>query len=462
MIDRYTRPEMGHIFSLENKYAVWQEVEVLACEAQAELGEAGITAADARWIREHARFDKAEIDEIEAVTNHDVIAFLTNLGSYIDADVPGGENRPEEPLPEGLSGPKPSRWVHYGMTSSDLGDTALCYQLVQATDILIADVRELGRVCRRRALEERDTLCVGRTHGIHAEPMTFGLKFGSWAWEFRRDLDRLIDARENVAVGAISGAVGTYSSIDPRVERYVCEHLGLAADPLSTQIVSRDHHAYLAGVLATLAATMERVATEVRALQKTDTIEAEEPFAKGQKGSSAMPHKRNPITAERVCGMARVVKANAQVAFDDVALWHERDISHSSAERIALADSFIALDYMAEKLRWILDGMVLYPKSMRANLDRTRGLIFSSKVLLALVDGGMSREDAYAVVQRNSMAVWADVQKAEAGPSLRERLEADPDCALDAATLDEIFDPRGFLTRIGPIFDRIEALSFEE
>lgn len=447
MIERYTRPEMGHIFSLENKYAVWQEVEVLACEAQAELGQCGISAEDAAWIRGHAAFDVAEIDEIEAVTNHDVIAFLTNLGAYVDAEVPEGS-------------PKPSRWIHYGMTSSDLGDTALCYQLTQATDLIIADIIALGEVCRRRALEERDTLCVGRTHGIHAEPMTFGLKFGSWAFELKRDLERLREARENVAVGAISGAVGTYSSIDPRVERYVCEHLGLAVDPLSTQIVSRDHHAFLASVLACCASTMERIATEVRALQKTDTIEAEEPFAKGQKGSSAMPHKRNPITAERVCGMARVVKASAQVAYDNVALWHERDISHSSAERIALADSFIALDYMAAKLLWILEGLRLYPESMEANLSKTRGLIFSSKVLLALVDGGMSREDAYAVVQRNSMAVWSDVQCAKEGPGLRERLEADPDCDLDAEALDEIFDPWGFLGRIGPIFERIEALEF--
>ena len=309
MIDRYTRPEMGHIFSLENKYAIWQEIEVLACEAHAEIGESGITHEEAAWIREHAAFNKDEVDAIEAVTNHDVIAFLTNMGSYIDKDVPEGS-------------PKPSRWVHYGMTSSDLGDTALCYQLVQATDILIEDCKKLGEICKRRAFEERDTLCVGRTHGIHAEPMTFGMKFGSWAWELKRDLDRLRDARNNVAFGAISGAVGTYSSIDPRVEEYVCEHLGLTHDPLSTQVISRDHHAYLAGVLATTAATCERIATEIRNLQKTDTLEAEEPFRKGQKGSSAMPHKRNPITVEKVCGLSRVVKANAQVAFDNVALWH--------------------------------------------------------------------------------------------------------------------------------------------
>ena len=448
MIDRYTRPEMGQIFSLENKYAIWQEIEVLACEAHAEMGVIGITREEAAWIREHAAFDRAEVDAIEAVTNHDVIAFLTNMGSYIDAEVPEGD-------------PKPSRWVHYGMTSSDLGDTALCYQLAQATDIIIEDVRELGVICKRRAFEERDTVCVGRTHGIHAEPMTFGMKFGSWAWELRRDLDRLLDARRQVACGAISGAVGTYSSIDPFVESYVCEHLGLDGDPLSTQVISRDHHAYLAGVLATTAATCERIALEVRNHQKTDTLEAEEPFRKGQKGSSAMPHKRNPITVEKVCGLSRVVKANAQVAFDNVALWHERDISHSSNERVALADSFIALDHMLRCLIRIIDGLVLYPARMKANLDATRGLIYSSKVLLALVDTGITREAAYAIVQRNSMQVWDDVQQAREGANLRERLEADPECTLTPQQLDAIFDPWSFLGRIGVVFDRLEELSFE-
>lgn len=448
MIDRYARPEMAHIFSLENKYAVWQEIEVLACEAQAELGQCGITKEDAAWIREHAGFDRAEVDAIEAVTHHDVIAFLTNMGEHIDAEVPQGE-------------PKPSRWVHYGMTSSDLGDTALCYQLVQAIDIIIEDVRKLGEICRRRAFEERSTLCVGRTHGIHAEPMTFGMKFGSWAWELKRDLDRLVDARKNVAFGAISGAVGTYSSIDPFVEEYVCEHLGLAHDPLSTQVISRDHHAYLAGVLATTAATCDRIATEIRSLQKTDTLEVEEPFRKGQKGSSAMPHKRNPITLEKVCGLSRVVKANAQVAFDNVALWHERDISHSSAERVAQADSFMALDHMLTCLIRIVDGLILYPARMKANLDLTRGLIYSSKVLLALVDTGISREDAYKIVQRNSMAVWDDVHAAVDGLDLRARLEADPECTVTPETLDEIFDPWDFLTRRDVLFDRLEQLSFE-
>lgn len=447
MIDRYTRPEMGRIFSLENKYAIWQEIEVLACEAHAELGESGITQDEAAWIRAHAAFDKAEVDEIEGVTNHDVIAFLTNMGSYIDRDVPAGQ-------------PKPSRWVHYGMTSSDLGDTALCYQLVQATDLLIEDCRALGEVCRRRAFEERDTLCVGRTHGIHAEPMTFGMKFGSWAWALKRSLTRLEQAREVAATGAISGAVGTYSSIDPFVEAYVCEHMGLVPDPLSTQVLARDRHAQVASTLAVVASTLESIAMQVRLMQQTDVIEAEEPFRPGQKGSSAMPHKRNPITVERVCGLSRIVKANAQVGFDDVALWYERDISHSGAERVALADSFIALDYMFAKMQFILEGLQVYPEKMKLNLDRTRGLIFSSKVLLALVDTGITREAAYAIVQRNAMAVWGDIQNAVVGPTYRERLEADPEANLAPEKLDEIFDPWAFLAHKDVVFKKLESLTF--
>ena len=347
------------------------------------------------------------------------------------------------------------------MTSTDLGDTALCYQLTQACDILIRRVQSCAKICKRRAFEERDTLCVGRTHGIHAEPMTFGMKFGSWAWELKRDLDRLRDARKNVAYGAISGAVGTYSSIDPFVEEYVCEKLGLAHDPLSTQVISRDHHAYLAGVLATVAATCERIATEMRALQKTDTLEAEEPFRKGQKGSSAMPHKRNPITAEKICGLSRVVKANAQVAFDNVALWHERDISHSSAERVAQADSFIALDHMLTKLEFLLEGMVLYPEQMKVNLNKTRGMLFSSKVLLALVNTGITREEAYKIVQSNAMQVWSDIQQGMDGPTFRERLEADPACTLTKEQLDNIFDPWSFLTRSKVLFERLERLDLD-
>lgn len=448
MIDRYTGQAIGKIFSLENKYAIWQEIEVLACEAQAKLGIAGITAEEAAWIREHAAFDVQAIDKIEQVTNHDVIAFLTNLGEHIDRDVPANKS-------------KPSRWVHFGMTSSDLGDTALCCQLTQATDIIIEDVKQLGEICKRRAFEEKETLCVGRTHGIHAEPMTFGMKFGSWAWELKRAYERLLEARKTIAKGAISGAVGTYSSIDPYVERYVCEYLGLVADPLSTQVISRDQHAYLAGVLATVAATCERIATEIRNLQKTDTLEVEEPFRKGQKGSSAMPHKRNPITAEKVCGLSRVVKSNAQVAFDNVALWHERDISHSSAERVAQADSFIALDHMLHCLIRIVDGLVLYREQMKANLNKTRGLIYSSKVLLALVKTGITREEAYRIVQTNAMQTWHDVQQVKQGPSFRERLEADEACTLSVAELNQLFDPTQFLTRIDVVFDRLEELNFD-
>ncbi len=448
MIDRYTRPEMGHIWDFQNKFDIWREIEVLACEAQAELGQCGITREEAQWIRDHAAADAARIAEIEQVTNHDVIAFTTNMAENIDAEVPEGAE-------------KPSRWVHYGMTSSDLGDTALSYQIVQAADIIIDDIRQLGETCRRRAIEMHDVLCVGRTHGIHAEPMTFGMKFGSWAWALHRCLVRMQQAREVCAVGAISGAVGTYSSIDPFVERFVCEKLGLAPDPLSTQVLARDRHAQMAAALACTASTLESIAMQVRLLQQSDVIEAEEPFTRGQKGSSAMPHKRNPITAERVCGLARVVKANAQVAFDDVTLWYERDISHSSAERVALADSFIALDYMFGKMQWMLDGLQTYPAKMEHNLWRTRGLIFSSKVLLALVNAGLTREDAYVIVQRNAMRVWEDIQNAVDGPSFRENIEADPDAAmLTAEQLDAIFDPRAFLTRIDPIFERLEDLSF--
>ena len=447
MIDRYTRPEMGAIWELQNKFEIWKEIEVLACEAQAELGTCGITTEEAAWIRAHANFTVERIDEIERVTNHDVISFLTNMAEYIDVDLPEGW----EP---------PSRWVHYGMTSSDLGDMALCYQIVQACDIIIADIKRLGEACKKRAFEFKDTLCVGRTHGISAEPMTFGMKFGSWTWMLRRDLERMEQARAMIATGAISGAVGSYSSIDPRIEEYVCEKLGLVPDPLSTQVIARDRHAQVMCALATVAATLEAIAMQVRLLQQTDVIEAEEPFKKGQKGSSAMPHKRNPITVERVCGLSRVVKANAQVALDNVALWYERDISHSGTERVALADSFIALDYMFGKMQPLLEGLFTYPAKMEHNLWRTRGLIFSSKVILALVNTGITREDAYVIVQRNAMKVWEDIQNAMDGPTYRERLEADPDCTLSAEQLDAIFDPWAFLTRKDAIFERLEACEF--
>ena len=447
MIERYTRPAMGAIWEMQNKFEIWKEIEVLACEAQAELGKAGITREEAAWIREHADFTVERIDEIEQVTNHDVIAFLTNMAEYIDADLPEGA----EP---------PSRWVHYGMTSSDLGDMALCYQIVQACDIIIEDIRALGKVCKQRAFEFKDTLCVGRTHGISAEPMTFGMKFGSWTWMLKRDLERMEQARAMIATGAISGAVGSYSSIDPFVEEFVCEKLGLTPDPLSTQVIARDRHAQVMSALACTAASMEYIAMQVRLLQQTDVIEAEEPFKKGQKGSSAMPHKRNPITVERVCGLSRIVKANSQVALDDVALWYERDISHSGAERVALADSFIALDYMFGKMQPLLEGLFTYPAKMEHNLWRTRGLIFSSKVILELVQTGITREDEYVIVQRNAMQVWEDIQNAVEGPTYRERLEADPDCTLTSEQLDAIFDPWAFLQRIDVIFARLDAVEF--
>jgi adenylosuccinate lyase len=431
---------MTRIWELENKFEIWKEIEVLACEAQAELGV--IPREAAVEIRAKAAFEVERIEELEATLNHDVIAFLTNMAEHI------GE---------------PSKYVHYGMTSSDLGDTALCYQMTQAQDIIIEDVRRLGRVCVRRAAEFKDTLCVGRTHGIHAEPMTFGMKWAAWAQALKRAEGRLVATRKfSCAWGAISGAVGSYSNIDPFVESYVCEKLGLTPDPASTQVIARDRHAHVLAVLGTVAATAEWIATEIRALQKSDTLEVEEPFMKGQKGSSAMPHKRNPITAERVCGLARVVKANAQVGFDNVALWHERDISHSSAERVVMADSFIGTDYLLGKLEWILDGLVVYPERMKANLEISRGLIYSSRVLLALVDTGMQREDAYAVVQRNAMKVWDDVQQARDGKTYRELLAEDPECPLSAEQFDAIFDPWAFLERAGVVFERAAALEFSD
>ena len=449
MIERYTLPEMGAIWTDEARMQAWLDVEIAAVKAWNKLGKIPDDAVEE--IEATAAFDVARVNEIEATTNHDVIAFLTNMAEHIDAGLSADD-------------PKPSRWVHYGMTSSDLGDTALCYQMMQACDILIADVRRIGEICKRRAFETREMLCVGRTHGIHAEPMTMGMKFGRWAFAMKRALERLERTRENVAVGAISGAVGSYSNIDPFVERYVCEKLGLQPEPMSTQVIPRDPHAQFLAVLATVAATAEEIATEVRALQKSDTLEAEEPFAKGQKGSSAMPHKRNPITAERVCGLARVIKANAQVGFDNVALWHERDISHSSAERVVLADSTIALDYILGKLEWILDGLVLYPERMMANLESTRGLIYSSRVLLALVDSGMTREDAYAVVQGAAMKVWDDIQQALPGPGFRDYLESSSEVhgefPLDFGQLEECFDPRQFLTRTSVLFERLEGCEF--
>ena len=437
MIERYTNPEMGHLWSLQHEFEEILEVELAACDAMAELGE--IPQEAAANIRRKAKFDLARVHEIEKVTNHDIIAFLTNVAEYVGED---------------------SKYIHRGLTSSDVKDTALGIMMKKSADIILEDLRRFHEVLKRRAAEFKHTPCIGRTHGIHAEPMTFGMKFGSWAWALKRSLTRLEQAREVAATGAISGAVGTYSSIDPFVEAYVCEHMGLVPDPLSTQVLARDRHAQVASTLAVVASTLESIAMQVRLMQQTDVIEAEEPFRPGQKGSSAMPHKRNPITVERVCGLSRIVKANAQVGFDDVALWYERDISHSGAERVALADSFIALDYMFAKMQFILEGLQVYPEKMKLNLDRTRGLIFSSKVLLALVDTGITREAAYAIVQRNAMAVWSDIQNAVVGPTYRERLEADPEANLAPEKLDEIFDPWAFLAHKDVVFKKLESLTF--
>ena len=437
MIDRYTRPEMGHIFSLENKYAIWQEIEVLACEAQAELGEIGISKDEAQWIRDHANFEKAKVDEIEEVTRHDVIAFLTNMKEYIDADVPEGD-------------PKPSRWVHYGMTSSDLGDTALCYQLTQACDLIIEDVKKLGEICKRRAFEERNTLCAGRTHGIHAEPMTFGLKFALWMDETERNIERLKQARDFIAVGKLSGAVGTYSNIDPFIEEYVCEKLGIKAARLATQVIQRDRHADFLTTLAIIGSSLDKMATEIRNLQRTDIREAEEYFAPGQKGSSAMPHKRNPITCEKISGMARLLRGYAVAALEDVALWHERDISHSSVERVILPDATIALDHMLRKFTGIVDKLLVYPEAMMANLNKTGGLIFSQNLLIALVSKGVLREDAYKWVQRNAMARWLE------GADFKTNVEMDADIQkyLSKEEIEACFDPKPMLRHVDLIMSR--------
>ena len=427
MIDRYTRPEMGHIFSLENKYAIWQEIEVLACEAQAELGKIGISKDEAQWIRDHANFEKAKVDEIEEVTRHDVIAFLTNMKEYIDADVPEGE-------------PKPSRWVHYGMTSSDLGDTALCYQLTQACDLIIEDVKKLGEICKRRAFEERNTLCAGRTHGIHAEPMTFGMKFGSWAWELKRDLDRLEDARKNVAFGAISGAVGTYSSIEPFVEEYVCEHLGLVHDPLSTQVISRDHHAYLAGVLATTAATCERIATEVRNLQKTDTLEAEEPFRKGQKGSSAMPHKRNPVGAAVLIGAATRVPGLVSTLFAAMPQEHERSLGLWHAEWETLPEICRLVSGALQQALMVSAGLEVDPERMARNLDLTQGLVLAEAVSIVLAQR-VGRDTAHHLLEQCCKRAVAEQRHLRAVLGDEPQVTAE----LSSTELDHLLDPAHYL-----------------
>lgn len=431
MIERYSTPEMAAVWTDHARMQTWLEVEIAVCEAWAELGEIPWEAVEE--IKAKAAFDVARVLEIEEVTHHDVIAFLTNVAEHVgDA----------------------SKYIHFGMTSSDMLDTALALQIKRAGALLLEQARLLGRACRRRALEHRDTIMIGRSHGVHAEPITFGMILGLWAFEVLRGIERLERATAQAAVGKISGAVGTYANIDPRVEQIVMAKLGLGAEPISTQVVQRDRHAEFLAALALLATTIEKIAVQVRHYQRTEVLEAEEYFAPGQKGSSAMPHKRNPIISERLAGQARVIRGNMVAAFEDVALWHERDISHSSVERVILPDSTILLHYMLKKAVWLVEKLLVYPDNMRANLERSFGLIHSQQVLLALIQAGCLREEAYALVQRSAMRAWQEKRPFKA------LLLADPEVTgrLTAEALEAAFDPSYALRNMDAIFERVEAL----
>jgi adenylosuccinate lyase len=430
MIPRYSRGEMAAIWTPENRFRIWLEIEALACEAQADLGI--VPRAAALAVRERGDFELARIDEIERETKHDVIAFLTNLAEHV--------------------GPE-ARFVHQGMTSSDVLDTCLAVQLARAADILLADIDAILAALKRRAVEHKLTPTIGRSHGVHAEPTTFGLKLAGHYAEWRRNRERLVAARREIATCAISGAVGTFATIDPAVERHVVEKMGLAIEPISTQVIPRDRHAMFFATLGVIASSVERLAVEIRHLQRTEVREAEEFFAEGQKGSSAMPHKRNPILAENLTGLARMVRAAVIPAMENVALWHERDISHSSVERFIAPDATITLDFALARLAEVIERLVVHPEAMRANLESLRGLVFSQRVLLALTHAGMSREDAYAVVQRHATAVW------EGGGRFLDLLAADPEVGryLDHASLAALFDLGYHLRRVDEIFHRVFA-----
>ena len=432
MIPRYTLPEMGAVWEERAKFRHWLRIEVLAAEAWSKLGM--VPESEMAAIAELAtEVDPSRVEELEETLQHDVVAFLTALGEKV--------------------GPA-SRWIHFGMTSSDLLDTALALQLRESADLLLAKTGALLAVLKRRALEFRDTVTVGRTHGIHAEPTTFGLKLAVWAFEIARDRERLERARDAVSVGKIAGPVGTYASVDPFVEQYVCEQLGLKPAEAATQVIQRDRHAEYLTACAITASTLEKIATEIRHLQRTEVREAEEPFREGQKGSSSMPHKRNPIMTERICGLARVVRAAVVPGLENVALWHERDISHSSAERVFLPDASIALDYILHLTTNVIDGMRVYPERMLDNLNASGGLVYSQAVLLALVDAGCSREEAYGIVQSAGMHTW------EKGGRFRDHLlevEAVRE-KLGEAKLDAIMDPQRYLVHAGRIFERLERL----
>lgn len=430
MIPRYSRPDMVALWQNESKFRIWFEIEAYACEAQEKLGVIPEGTAKAVW--EKGEFEVDRIDEIEREVKHDVIAFLTNLAEYV--------------------GP-PARFVHQGMTSSDVLDTCFNVQLVRAADILIDDVKALLEVLKRRAFEHQLTPTIGRSHGIHAEPTTFGLKMAQAYAEFDRCLKRLETAREEVATCAISGAVGTFANIDPFVEEHVAEKLGLQVEPVSTQVIPRDRHAAYFSALAVVASSIERLAVEVRHLQRTEVLEAEEYFSPGQKGSSAMPHKRNPVLTENLTGLARMVRAYAMPALENVALWHERDISHSSVERMIGPDATVTLDFALARLTQVMDKLVVYPERMLANLEKMGGLIHSQRVLLALTQAGVSREDAYRIVQRNAMKVW----EADGRSTLLSLLKEDTDvkAAMDEAALSALFNLDHHFRHVDTIFKRV-------
>ena len=427
MIERYTNPEMGRIWTLQHEFEVMLEVEITACEAMAELGQIPVEAA--KNIREKAQFNLERVKEIEKVTNHDIIAFLTNVAEYVGED---------------------SKYIHKGLTSSDVKDTALGIMMKKSAELILEDLKNLRDVLKRQAKKYKHTVCIGRTHGIHAEPMTLGLKFALWYDEVCRDIERVEHAKKIVAVGKLSGAVGTYSNIDPRIEEITCKKLGIEPVKLATQVIQRDRHAEYMTTLAIVASTFEKIATELRNLQRTDIREVEEYFQPGQKGSSAMPHKRNPITGERISGMARLVRGNAIAAMEDITLWHERDISHSSVERVILPDSTINVDYCCRKLTNLLDKLLVYPEAMMENLNKTGGLIFSQRIMLAVVSKGVLREDAYKWVQRNAMARWLK------GEDFRTNVEKDPDITkyLTKEEIDNCFDYQWFLRNVDMIMAR--------
>lgn len=428
MIERYTRPEMGRIWTLENKYRKWLEVELAVCEALAEQGHIPPEALEE--IKTRAGFDVERISEIEKEVQHDVIAFLSSVAEHV--------------------GPA-SRFIHEGLTSSDVLDTAMALLMVEAADILLEDLDKLLEVLRRSAYRWKDTVMIGRSHGIHAEPITFGLKFALWYSEMSRQRERLLRARETVRVGKISGAVGTYANIDPIIEQKVCRKLGLEPAAVSNQILQRDRHAEYFTTLALIGCSIEKIAVEIRHLQRTEVREAEEFFAAGQKGSSAMPHKRNPISSENLSGLSRILRGNALAAMENVCLWHERDISHSSVERVIGPDSTILLDYMLVRLTRVLDGLIVYPEKMLQNLNITGGLFFSQQVMLALTRKGITREDAYRLVQRNAMAVW------QKGGNLKDLLKVDAEVIehISPEEIEDIFDLEYHLKHIDQIFDRV-------